>query len=338
MNGDIPTPRPDDSDSAPAPSIEEIGGAPDRPHLPEESAVPLDAVLSGTPDSTAPRKSKTKRTEKTPSKPVRWPLYTAVGCLVVPCLCCAALLCGTVAVGASLAAVLNNAKATISGTETVAVDGGAVVTLEVTNRVGSIAIKAGTTDEVRVEYTKTGYGLTKSAAQKELDNITVTVTQPDDNRVVVDATVDREKNTFFSLADNVDLTITVPPDVRITVQQNVGEVKVTGVSAQQLDITDNTGTISFDGTLAALSGATFRLHTNVGEIKLTLPRDTYAAVKAQANVGSVDVAPDFAISDQSGSKTGAGAVWNGTLGSNAAFDPPPLELGVNTGGITINAQ
>ncbi len=337
MNGDIPTPRPD-PDSPQTPSVEEIGGAPDVPHLPDEPEMPLDAVLPDAPEPTTPRKTKTKRTGKAPSKPVRWPLYAAIGCLVLPCLCCAAFLCGTVALGASLAAVLNNAKATASGTETVTVDGSAVITLDVTNRVGSITIKAGTSDEVRVEYTKTGYGLTKSAAQKELDNMTVSVEQPEDNHVVVDATVDREKDTFFSLADNVDLTITVPPDVRITVQHNVGEVKISGVTAYQLDITDNTGSITFDGALAEQEGATFRLHTNVGEIKVTLPNDTYAALKAQTNVGSIDVASGFSISDQSGSNTGPGQTWNGTLGSNSEIAAPPLEVGVNTGGITINAR
>jgi hypothetical protein len=333
MNGDIPTPRD-------IPPVEEIGGAPDRLSPAFEPDEPPDLIPVGAPDTGAPRKSKTKRGEadESPRRSVRWPLYAAVGCLVLPCVCCLLFACGAAALGASLAAIIDNAKATAAASETVDVDAKTVVTLDVTNRVGNITIKTGTTDQVRVDYTKTGYGLTKAAAEKELDKMTVTVTQPEANHVVVEAVVDKQKDTLFSLADSIDLTITVPPDVAITVQQKVGNVTIQGVTAYQLDVTGETGEIAFDGKLAAQADASFRFDTNVGAITLTLPRDTYAAVNAHTNVGSVNVAPEFAISNESSSKSGAGATWEGTLGSNSEIDPPPLDIEATTGSITLKVQ
>jgi hypothetical protein len=72
-----------------------------------------------------------------------------------------------------------SSEATETATETLTLDTENPITLNVDATLGSIHVRPGSDDQtVVVTYTKKAYGLTKSAALKELDNIAITLTQP----------------------------------------------------------------------------------------------------------------------------------------------------------------
>ena len=298
---------------------EEISGAPDE-------------VEYGAPMDEAPRRER--------SRSSLWPLYVAGGCMALCCLCCFLPICLLAATGAGMAAILSNSEVTRVDTQTLTVDPSTPVTLNVDGTSGSITVRHGGSDsDVIVSSTKRAHGWTKSAAEKELDNITVDIQQPDNgNDITISVNTDRRENSFWFLANQVDLTITVPESVELLLQNNTGSINVSGVQARALDIQTNTGSVTFDGEIQPNPNQTFSIQTNTGSITVNLPASTSVKVDARADVGSVTVGSSFDhITDVNEDHSGVGATWSGTLNDNNE-DMPTLRLHTNTGSVTINAQ
>ena len=289
-----------------------------------------DEEISGAPDTGY-------RPATEPKRRRRWPYYLLAGCFLVPCLCCALPICLLAVTGAGFAAALSNSEVTQSHTETVALTSDAVPTLTVSNPVGAVTIRPGNDKEVVVEYTKKAYGLTKGRATAELDNIKVDVQQPADNQVKVTVSTDRQKKTLFTFANQVKLTVTVPEKVYLAITNNVGSIDIHNIDATGLELKNNTGSITFDGSLSPDGSSSYNLTANTGAIQITLPRDVYAEIDAAADVGSINVSSDFAQSNVENNRRDVGETWQGTLGTGAG-QAPVLRLRTNTGEIDVGAQ
>jgi hypothetical protein len=291
---------------------EEISGAPDD-------------VEYGAPMDETPRRQR--------SRSSLWPLYMAGGCMALCCLCCFLPICLLAATGAGIATILSNSEVTRVDTQTLTVDPNMPVTLNVDGTSGSITVQRGESDsDVIVNSTKRAHGWTKSAAEKELDNITVDIQQPNDgNAITINVNTDRRENSFWFLANQVDLTITVPESVELLLQNNTGSINISGVQARALDIQTNTGSVTFNGEIVPDPRSTFNIQTNTGSITVNLPADTSVNVDARADVGSVAVDRSFdQVTNVSEDHSGVGATWSETM--------PTLRLHSNTGSVTVNAQ
>jgi hypothetical protein len=289
--------------------------------------------ISGAPDEesydAAPRRSRGNL----------WPLYLVVGCVGLCGLCCFLPFCLLAVTGVSLAAVFSNSETTQASTQTFTVDPDTPVQLTVDGMSGAINVRAGTnSDEVIVTTTKKAYGWTKSAAQKELDNIKVDIQQPATGQIDITVNSDRRENSFWFLANQVDLTITVPEDVYLTLQNNTGSIDISGVRVRSMDVQSNTGSVTFDGQIGVDPRQTFSIQTNTGSITVRLPADVNTKLDAQADVGSVTVSNRFDhMADVSDNHAGVGEMWTGTLGSSAEA-LPTLRLHTNTGSVSVSVH
>jgi len=272
-----------------------------------------------------------------PARRRRWPYYLIAGCFLVPCLCCMLVICLLAATGVGFAAVLSNSEVTQSHTETVTLTSNAVPTLTVSNPVGAVTIRPGNDNEVVVQYTKKAYGLTKGRATAELDNIQVDVQQPADDQVEITVNTDRQKKTLFTFANRVNMTVTVPAKVYLAITNNVGSIDIQNIDATGLEIKNNTGSITFDGSLSPDASSSYSMTANTGSIRVTLPRDVYVEIDATADVGSINVSGDFAQSNVESNRRTVGETWHGTLGTGSG-QAPVLRLRTNTGEINVSAQ
>jgi hypothetical protein len=297
---------------------EEISGAPDE-------------EFSGAPVGDKPRKRSPR------SRSSLWPLYVAIGCVGMCCLCCVLPWCILGATGVGVAAVLSNSEATETDTQRFTVDPDYPVQLTVDNTVGAIRVQRGNTaDEVTVTYTKKAYGLTKSRADKELDKVTVDIQQPDDDTIMVTVNSDRSKDSLWNLANKVEITVTVPEDVSLALTNNMGDITINDVHARALDIQSNTGSIIYEGSLGSDPAATFNIETNTGEITVILPADVNVSLDADSDVGNITVSDAFDhMADVNEVRTGVGETWTGTLGESAE-SVPTLRLHTNTGSINVH--
>jgi len=268
----------------------------------------------------------------------RWPLLMAFACLGMCAACCVLPFCALAITGAGFAAVLSNSAATQSGTETIALNPDAIITLAVDSPVGSIDVRPGREDEVEVTYTKKAYGLTKGQAQDELDNITVSVVEGDNDRIEVTVDNKRTEDSFWTFANSVELTITVPESLYIEIDSKVGSVDIEDVRARSLDISTNTGSVAFDGDLLPGANSEYRIDTNTGSIRVTLPRDVFVQLDASSDVGSVNVSDRFdRQSNVTTDDQPVGEEWTGTLGEGGE-DAPVLILHADTGSIRVEAR
>jgi DUF4097 and DUF4098 domain-containing protein YvlB len=299
-----------------------------------------DEEISGAPDEEVYSAPEDKKSKRRGSRSNLWPLYFAGGCMGLCCLCCFLPICLLAATGASMAALLSNSETTRVATQTLTVDPTDTVTLNVDGTSGSITIRgSGSNDAVIINSTKRAYGLTKSAAEKELDNITLDVQQPDNgNEITISVNTDHRQNGFWFLANQVDLIITVPESVDLLLQNNTGSIDISGVQARSFDIQSNTGSVTFNGTIVSNPTRSFSIQTNTGSITLNLPADTSTNVDARADVGNVTVDSGFdKITEVNENHAGVGATWSGKLNDHTE-DMPSLRLHTNTGSVTVNAR
>ncbi|MBN1201694.1 MAG: DUF4097 family beta strand repeat protein [Anaerolineae bacterium] len=287
-----------------------------------------DQEITGTPDT---GKKKREDVLSGAQRKSRAPLYVLIGCLLFPCLCCAAPLCLVIGGGVTLATVFEHSKASASYTETVDVVPGETIILDVDNRVGDIEIRTGAADDqVIVEYTKTAYAFNKGSARDELDKINVDITSSGQT-ITIQVEQDSNEDTFLFRANEVNMTITIPSDAEITVENNVGQITLEGVHARALDLQTNTGSITFEGSLRQTGD--YNIRTNVGDVTLRLPDGTYIEVDAETDVGEVSVS-GFEISNRDEGGSVPGEAWRGTLGDGAE-SAPTLRVRTNVGDITI---
>jgi DUF4097 and DUF4098 domain-containing protein YvlB len=305
-------------------------------HEPENDLVekpkreqPEEEVVYGVPvdEETPPRRRSS-----------RWPLYIVIGCLMSCFACCVLPVCGVASVVAGVAFVYENNKVTDTQTKVYPLETDDPITLEIDNSIGDVVIEHGNDDEVVVEYTKQASGITKSQARDELDNIEVLIDWPSADHITITVDISRQES-WVGKANEANLTVKVPESLYLDITTDRGKIAIESVTARSLRAKNSTGDIEFDGVLGTNPTNDFSLETDLGSITLFLPKETYLAVSAKADVGNVTVSDNFDRVNRDNS-SGSGEVvsdrWAGTLGDGNE-DPPTLKLQVNVGDITINA-
>jgi len=239
--------------------------------------------------------------------------------------------------GVVFSAVIEGSEVTERGSEQLDVTADAL-TFVIDNEVGDITLETGDAGVIAVDYLKRAYG-----------NQPQPGAQPPGRR---DGPPGRRgrgggppdggpPSGGFSLArvDSVDLNITVPANTVFDLDVNggVGAVRIGGeVQASHVDAQVNVGEIGFSGVFTA-DLADSRFKTNVGEVRLVLPRDLYARVEAETNVGDITVDRALSTSDVENTDEVTGYIWRGTVGAGSGA-PPLLELAANVGDIRIDAE
>lgn len=242
---------------------------------------------------------------------------------VIAC-CCLALLTGVLAAiraGVSLAETWS-ARGPIAVTtsrtfeQSFAVAGPARLVVDLD--VGALDIVAADQDTITVSAQIEVRGGNRLAAAQLLDQVrfdasqsgsTVTVTsgwpvgaewRNASPQIDVRITVPRRTHVTIDMKAG-DMTLTgVKGDIEITA--DVGRVRLTNVQAEkQLSVATNVAEISFSGALTA--DASYRLMSNVGAIRMTLPSNSAFAIDATSNVGAVTVGFDV-VGEASQQKVG----------------------------------
>lgn len=243
-------------------------------------------------------------------------------------------------------------SATEDGSETFTVSNAGALALTITSGVGDVQLTGADGSDVTIAYTKTAYARTEEDARAELPDVKVDIRQ-DGDTITIDTV--QTAHTDENRSNMVELTITLPAELAgLTIEQNVGAIQLTGLSAGRLDLTANVGDItarrvtvresaalttdvgSIDAALAlnAEAGGDYRFSTNVGDIVLTLPADSHAALDAATTVGDITTANDLSLTRVSRSEEVPAETLTGQLGDGG----PLLHLRSNVGSITLRAD
>jgi hypothetical protein len=167
---------------------------------------------------------------------------------------------------------------------------GEAPTLEITNFAGSVTVRAGESDVIRVKATK------KASTASRLGQIEVEMAEQG-GRVVI-----RARKLYDGDNVSVDLEITAPASTRLKVDSGAGTIKVRDL-AGQVDARSGAGTIAVNGTSGPVrlslgageitysgtpAGAcTFQ--TGAGNISLRLPAGSNVEVDLGTAMGAVTV-------------------------------------------------
>ena len=316
---------------------------PSDPYLdPNGDAVPVPEEVGGIPGGVPPAR-KRKRAEAPPvpeAKPRRRaPFFIGIGCLLTCCFCCL-LPFGALAIGGvTLASVFSQSEAVETGSMDIALEDDLTPSLTIDVPVGTITVETGpSSDIVTIDYTKKAYSWNQSRAQQELEDLQIEAYQDvETGEIVIRALQGDWTEDLLNNATSVDLTITVPRDAEydsVKIVGSVGDQMITNVRTGTLDLESNVGNIVFNGELNAENAAS-NLTTDVGDITIRLPEDSYLTVDADVDVGEISITWGNTDSGFGFNETPTGRSWKGTLGSGDGDPSHELTLKSTVGDITI---
>lgn len=197
--------------------------------------------------------------------------------------------------------ITNGPEVTSTSTSSFTVSGTPAI---VVNHVaGSITVVPGRSDQITIEVTKKARDASQSAAQNDLDRISIDLTQ---NGNTVNATATGDWHTSLNQQLTADLRITTPPTSNLNLTLRAGNITVnniTGKLTAMLDagtltatnvtlnaasqITVTAGEANVDATLT--NAANLNMTVTTGTARLTLPRATSARLDARVNVGDISI-------------------------------------------------
>ncbi len=201
--------------------------------------------------------------------------------------------------------------------------------LEITNFAGSVTIRPGEGNAVRVVATK------KASSQNRLDRIEVTMSAGDGRLVI------KTEKDFTAGNASVDLEITAPSGSRVKVDTGAGQVDVRDISGQ-IDLHSGAGDIAVRGAQGAVQvdlgagqityegapSGNCRFQTGAGEIVLRLPEDPDVRIDLGTGMGTVGV--DFDVDGQVSLRSVNGVIGDGSQGSIYAH--------TGAGGVSVTRQ
>lgn len=270
------------------------------------------------------------------------------------------ILCGLIGLALILSACSGGGpvgKNLAKVSQSFAVDGDVTVTVATYN--GMIEVQPGSSDQVRVEVTKSGGGDTDAQAKADLDNIQLALTQaagdvklvathkgsiPASSAVSFSVVVPAEATLVMSLdngtvtvngvkgsvavtASNGEITIRGVEEGAITAKTTNGNVTLEGREVASLVAASTNGSVSFQGSLAE-SNAANRIDVGNGSVSLALPGDTQWGIDALTSNGALT--SDFAFQGDTTSKS-----VRGTIGAAPTFG---VVIRVKNGDISIKRQ
>ena len=211
-------------------------------------------------------------------------------------------------------------------------------TLVINEPVGTVHVHSGSGSTVSIQATKRTEGFGGNP-----NNIHVIY---NDNTQTNTITVTVDNGPSFLGVPLVDFNVTVPDVANLNLKSDTGSIDVTGVTGQMSlqsntgsitaeqdnltassQLTTDTGSVTFNGTLAQNNSYVFS--TNTGSVHVTLPADSTFHVDAKTDTGSFHsdfpgLAPD---------KQGIGNDVHSDVGNSPNTT---LTLTTNTGSIDLN--
>ena len=174
--------------------------------------------------------------------------------------------------------------------------------LNVQNTTGTIQVVPGTDGQITVQVTKRARDISTSAAQHDLDAMSIIMTQ-NANTLSIDA---RTNATGLIKQLKADLVLTVPTEANLNLEQvtgtimvnatkgtlsghlTTGNIEVYGVTLEGLaQLATTTGNLTFDGVLS--KGGSLTVTVTTGTVSLALPATTSAHLDASVNVGAISL-------------------------------------------------
>lgn len=211
-------------------------------------------------------------------------------------------------------------------------------TLVINDPVGTVHVHSSKSSTVSIQATKRTEGFGGNP-----NNIHVIY---NDNTQTNTITVTVDNGPRFLGVPLVDFNITVPDAANLNLKSDTGSIDVTGVTGQMSlqsntgsitaeqdnlttssQLTTDTGSVTFNGTLAQNSSYVFS--TNTGSVHVTLPADSTFHVDAKTDTGSFH--SDFPGLNPD--KSGVGNEVHGDVGNSPNTN---LTLTTNTGSIDLN--
>jgi Toastrack DUF4097 len=167
-------------------------------------------------------------------------------------------------------------------------------------------------------------------------NGNVTITQGPSNTDVSIQTV--QNNGPFGNSNNIQPNISRQGNsFTATVQdsqQGSVDLNVTVPENANLNLTTDTGSITFNGTFDATG--TYNFQTNNGDVTLAVPSSSPFHLDASTNSGSIN--SDFPNVNIQNSTTGSGQSVNGVVGGNSQSQVPNVVVKSEGGDINLNQQ
>lgn len=329
----------------------EDNGTPTPPEPPvrgEAEPVPSDllepvAIGSGEDEPVLPRKSKREGPIPAHRRRRRFsPLTLVCGCLLGCCLCCTLPFCALGAMGFTVAAVFEDNEVKVSASQAFDLVEDDDLNLTIENYAGQVTIRPTSSEQLSIEYTATAYALSKSDAQKALDDLELNFTQAEDTNditVIMGADGRSFLDNLFDLQINyVDMTVYVPVPAHLDIKDDTGSVRVEkGVEVLSLAIDNDQGEIVFEGTLPPDENAPLSIQNDQGSIVLRLPADTFVYLQADADFGDITITGNNQNGRIDYKEEGSGNHWEGELGSGKGT-PPTLTVRTDMGSIKVTAQ
>ncbi len=213
-------------------------------------------------------------------------------------------------------------------------------TLVLTNDIGSIHVRAGSTgNDMTIQAIK------HSSFGSNLNDVRVSYRQNTEANTV-NVTLERTTTANFSRSTTVDFEVTVPSAATLQLKTNTGSIDVTGVSGSMVLVSNtgsieasngklsgtsqlitNTGSITFNGSID--HSGSYQFTTNTGSVNVTLPSESVFHVNASTDTGSINT--NFAgVIVQPHQFTGADA--HGDVGNSPQA---MVSLRTNTGSINL---
>ncbi len=211
-------------------------------------------------------------------------------------------------------------------------------TLIINDPVGTVHVHSSNGSAVSIQATKRTAGFGGNP-----NNIHVIY---DDNTKTNTITVTVDNGPRFLGVPLVDFNITVPDAANLNLKSDTGSIDVTGVTGRMSlqsntgsitaeqdnltassQLTTDTGSVTFNGTLAQNNSYVFS--TNTGSVHVTLPADSTFHVDAKTDTGSFH--SDF--SGLNPDKNGAGNEVHGDVGNSPNTN---ITLTTDTGSIDLN--
>lgn len=212
-------------------------------------------------------------------------IFWLLGCFgVMVCICCALPMGGLVTV-ATLAAISERNAVVETDTQTLPLTSSDPITLVVDGNVGDVTIvgEAGV-EEITVQITRKGKGLTKDQARAALDGIEVTVEQDGERSIVQVKGTEGSEGFNILKSGEADLRITVPTRLNVEAETNVGNIEVRNIETVNiLKLQVDVGSIDFDGVLGP--DGKHEMTVNVGDIDLHLQAGSGFQLDADIDVG-----------------------------------------------------
>ena len=270
-----------------------------------------------------------------------WMLGVVLGVILLALLACALVSGLVIGIAVKLA---NEVSATATSTQTYTVSG--VPALDIHNAAGRVEVQQGVPGVVNIQITKVARDTSQSAAQADLDKLSVTITQSGDQLTL---TSDFQDNSLFAGSSAVNLLISVPPEANIAADVTAGDVQLSDISGlmeittgagsaslQNVTPSDGsrihvaTGSVTLSGTIP--TNASVDITVSTGDVTLRLPGDTQARLDARTNVGSINI-NGWPLNATRMNRVGAKA--NGPLGDSPTG---AIHIRVDSGDISITSQ